>query len=782
MEFSKLNITEQSEVKDNEIRMNVKDGAQQLILKYITDMYENPLEAAFRETVNNACDAIIEAHGDIKTGLSIELNDKTVKIKDNGNGMTYAQLCEIYTQYGASTKALSNETTGAFGLGSKSPLAYTNKAIITTKTEQEGTLAITISRDENSFVATKPIKAVCNELTEHGTIVEFELHHDDDVKYAEKIINNIKSTLDTIPRYYTIGTTEVKDSKGNTETATVKITEQALRNISKIFNKDAYYCRTVHFNFQCGCWLYKVGRSYDPEFIIEVPSRCLTFTPSRDSLIAGNNENELLDQISPFILEQLNDIDVLKKILKFFAQHNIKSIGRLFSNVVNRSEVTKYALDLNGLTVDCKDLGVTKNKTLKDCIDNPFPFAIYTMDGKVYKAITYYNNITAYDVKTATAMDELTNNTNVNSSELTLLCFIALNRFKNKIVVVDGSEAKKMSLVRRAIINNHPDDNKTIFIAIPPAEKEYEDGAVKTEVEVLKEIAEKSQLEFQYLNSEWVANALSEMKAARKNRQSSSQNNEDVIGSLFGKSVFFYRITDADGIPAFRNGSAEKVIDNIQVLATDSVKKVQTTTLLSLYLGGKLGEETGVVVCKTPNKKQQKALDDNNIPVSFLTQNDIDVVTRGDNSYLYVGKIINKQVLDIEKQYRVLSFANRIFNYFGTRIFDNTDYKNILGFCEQISGVLLTEELGYDIAMLKRVNYAIEVMFKKHNEPLDKKFNKIEDTVKIFNHALTTNCLNLDIRSAMGHPNVVTRVKKILGVDDDIRAYLNGVPLDDILA
>ena len=84
--------------------------------------------------------------------------------------------------------------------------------------------------------------------------------------------------------------------------------------------------------------------------------------------------------------------------------------------------------------------------------------------------------------------------------------------------------------------------------------------------------------------------------------------------------------------------------------------------------------------------------------------------------------------------------------------------------------------------MLKHINYAIEAMFKKHNEPLDKKFNKIEDTVKIFNHALTTNCLNLDIRSAMGHPNVVTRVKKILGVDDDIRAYLNGVPLDDILA
>ena len=126
------------------IEMGISNAPTRLIVKYITDMYSYPLEAAIRETISNAIDAATAAgHG--LEGVHAEVNgeygsyeDGEFCVRDNGAGMSNEKLINVYTQYGVSDKRDDEDATGAFGLGAKSPLAYINEFHIITKTVDEG--------------------------------------------------------------------------------------------------------------------------------------------------------------------------------------------------------------------------------------------------------------------------------------------------------------------------------------------------------------------------------------------------------------------------------------------------------------------------------------------------------------------------------------------------------------------------------------------------------------------------------------------------------------------
>lgn len=99
----------------------------------IAGLYSNKIKAVIRELSTNA----YEAHQMLKIEhkpFNVKLpsdSDKTFKIRDFGPGISPDNIANIYTVLYESTKDTSNEFGGAFGLGSKSPFAYSSNFSVT---------------------------------------------------------------------------------------------------------------------------------------------------------------------------------------------------------------------------------------------------------------------------------------------------------------------------------------------------------------------------------------------------------------------------------------------------------------------------------------------------------------------------------------------------------------------------------------------------------------------------------------------------------------------------
>lgn len=97
-------------------------------------LYSNAVLAICREISCNARDAHREAG---KPDLPIQISlptymEKSYKIKDWGPGISPDRVEKIFINYASSTKRHDNTQTGAFGIGSKSPFAYTDSFSIVT--------------------------------------------------------------------------------------------------------------------------------------------------------------------------------------------------------------------------------------------------------------------------------------------------------------------------------------------------------------------------------------------------------------------------------------------------------------------------------------------------------------------------------------------------------------------------------------------------------------------------------------------------------------------------
>jgi len=94
-------------------------------------IYTRKIDAVIRELCCNAFDAQVEARQTrpfqvtLPDGLTPEF-----RVRDFGLGLSETDM-QMYTTYGESTKSGSNAYIGAFGIGAKSPFAYTNTFNVT---------------------------------------------------------------------------------------------------------------------------------------------------------------------------------------------------------------------------------------------------------------------------------------------------------------------------------------------------------------------------------------------------------------------------------------------------------------------------------------------------------------------------------------------------------------------------------------------------------------------------------------------------------------------------
>src|SRR5271163_3034575 len=95
-------------------------------------MYSNPILAICREITSNARDAHREV-GKANVPIHIQLPSNLqpeYRIKDYGPGISPDRMLNIFIKYTASTKRDDNIQTGGFGLGAKTPFAYSDQFLV----------------------------------------------------------------------------------------------------------------------------------------------------------------------------------------------------------------------------------------------------------------------------------------------------------------------------------------------------------------------------------------------------------------------------------------------------------------------------------------------------------------------------------------------------------------------------------------------------------------------------------------------------------------------------
>jgi len=121
--------------------MKLDEDSHAMIFQMFTGgLYSDPIGTVIREITSNCFDSHIEAGVDstenpVVVELSKEMSGTFIIFSDKGVGMSPDRIENIYGTYFKSTKRSTNNQIGGFGLGGKTPLAYTDSFYIVTRFE-----------------------------------------------------------------------------------------------------------------------------------------------------------------------------------------------------------------------------------------------------------------------------------------------------------------------------------------------------------------------------------------------------------------------------------------------------------------------------------------------------------------------------------------------------------------------------------------------------------------------------------------------------------------------
>lgn len=116
--------------------------AGMMIEHMVTTIYKNKKRVIIQEIASNARDAHREV-GKANVPIIIKLPNRfsnTLEFRDFGPGLTPDRIQKVFTKVGASTKRDDNTQTGGFGIGAKTPWAYTDVFNIRTIANEAGKL------------------------------------------------------------------------------------------------------------------------------------------------------------------------------------------------------------------------------------------------------------------------------------------------------------------------------------------------------------------------------------------------------------------------------------------------------------------------------------------------------------------------------------------------------------------------------------------------------------------------------------------------------------------
>lgn len=357
-----------------------------------SNLYSNPEDSFIREIVSNGWDSHVEA-GTTSTPLVVMCknngnNAYDITIRDYGTGLSKEQFENIYCKIGTSTKRLSNNYLGCFGIGKFATMAVSKVAYITSYYNGVARLYI-MTKDGNSITTNLMSETPTSE--KNGLEITVK-NISDKYRYREAFKN-----LAFFPNVYIDGTfseyNNIKVKRYKYFTATTEEFSNKLLlgnvlypldgNIIPVELRDFYNSIVrsgIVFNFNIGE---------------------LQVTPNRESIIYNTQTNNLIIQrikdakeeitsiLKPFVEKDYDNPYIYWNFKKSnfyfnFVENNITNYNYSYINPILKINMFPFKITLNG-----KDLSDIQ---LITCLRSYIPNikAIVTRD-KVYKEDKTWN-------------------------------------------------------------------------------------------------------------------------------------------------------------------------------------------------------------------------------------------------------------------------------------------------------------------------------------------------------------------------------------------------------
>lgn len=191
MKLSTVQNNVKTGLSGQEFTINSSAIAFELLVK---DLYKDTPLSVVREIVLNAVDATRKNGGQVSITVPSRENPMLV-VQDTGIGMDENFIFQVYTSFFSSTKNNSNDETGSFGLGAKTPLAYTDTFMIqSSKDGVENTFAI--FKNDKGIPCIQKLDTKASDKT--GTTVSVNIKSCDIYNFHDAIVR-VVSGLDSIP-------------------------------------------------------------------------------------------------------------------------------------------------------------------------------------------------------------------------------------------------------------------------------------------------------------------------------------------------------------------------------------------------------------------------------------------------------------------------------------------------------------------------------------------------------------------------------------------------------
>lgn len=369
---------------------NINLSNSSFIMDRLTNLYNMPDVSAVRELISNAIDSTKQANSKNPILVSYSSYSGQISVTDKGLGLSYGELINVYTHYGASTKVNDTESIGEFGLGAKAPLAYTDTFLITTvKDSVEINAVVTKTESVPKLIITNINN---NSSKENGTEIVFN--------YSEKSFNSLRDYY--YPELSEIPILFMKDGKEFNVKYSANFDDlyQKAKNPIIFNNKEFdYYYRK--FGSKTDVMFVLGGYTYPYSLrgnIIKVEPNVLDFNSSREDIIendkydkfwkAINNYQPILDN-KEFIEDNCKDIllDIFKG---FVSEETLKYVDKKYLDFYSYfgkkyKDKTFETIQKNGSVVRTEF--ITAPSVLTDF--SQFKSVVHSKDYKILKESNY---------------------------------------------------------------------------------------------------------------------------------------------------------------------------------------------------------------------------------------------------------------------------------------------------------------------------------------------------------------------------------------------------------
>lgn len=373
---------------EGEANESVEASISKENLPFIIDLitrqqYRNPIGSIVREITSNCFDAHIEANVDDAVVIDIN-NDELgnyIAFIDVGIGMSPERIKKIYLSYGESTKRKDDTQIGGFGLGGKSPLAYTDLFYVTTiydKIKYEYIVHKGVTLPVIELLDEEPVEI------RNGTTVKIYFKDEDD-KYT--FIQEARKQLiyfDNIyfrQAYWFNNTYQIYEGKNFKLRSDIKVKTSAWDTIREGSETEAY---SPNIHLCIGKVPYPIDWGALGRKEIKIPIALkfeigeLIVTPERESVrYIKVNDVETKDIINKKLNAAISELKEL-----YFKQSHI-----VFESLISyfRHKNDKAFLTIHSTKIDISDI-ITENRVKCSLLDG----FIGTIKEDIYEVYNYH--------------------------------------------------------------------------------------------------------------------------------------------------------------------------------------------------------------------------------------------------------------------------------------------------------------------------------------------------------------------------------------------------------